>query len=155
MARYHCVPHCANQSAVHEYISACDEFVTTNYCPSQKTVKYQNCDPRGEGNNQDGGLVSRHYSLWGQIRVAGPGPSWHETGNSRPVIVFVLLVIIIVIHSSSSCHHRHCHLRSSIVCIILVIMYLCNIVFIIAHCCALFIFILLYFSFLGMLKYRW
>ena len=75
-----------------------------------------------------GGLVSRHYSLWGQIRVAGPGPSWHETGNSRPVIVFVLLVIIIVIHSSSSCHHRRCHHRSGIVCIILVIMCLCNIV---------------------------
>ena len=82
-----------------------------------------------------GGLVSRHYSLWGQIRVAGPGPSWHETGNSRPVIVFVLLVIIIVIHSSSSCHHR-----SGIVFVLLVIMCLCNIVFIIAHCCTLFLY---------------
>ena len=83
-----------------------------------------------------GGLVSRHYSLWGQIRVASPGPSWHETGNSRPVILFVLLVIIIVIHSSSSFGHH----RSGIIFVLLVIMCLCNIVSIITHCCALFLY---------------
>ena len=120
MARYHCVPHCANQSAVHEYISACDEFVTTNYCPSQRAVKYQNCDPRGEGNNQDGWFSITPLFTVGTDQGRGSRPqltrdrklpSCHRVCPSSHHRCYPFVIKL----SSSSCHrvcpssHHHCH----------------------------------------------